>query len=168
MSELRARLCRRAAVALALVAAASVATRAEGQSWRTLTSSRQLWGTEPIAIDVEYGAGNLQVERLESPSLLYRMELRYDEERMTPVAEFDSAARRLRLGARGREHSGGRSREGSTAEIALSDRIPLDLGLHFGAGEADMELGGLRIRNLNVETGASETTISFGAPNPMP
>src|SRR5690606_18874595 len=85
----------RVASLILVTAAVAVAAPAEAQSWRTLTSSRQLWGTEPVSVDVEYGAGTLEVRRSESPSLLYRMEMRYDEERAVPVAEFDSAARRL-------------------------------------------------------------------------
>lgn len=158
---------RGAAVVLMVAAAALAGTPAQAQSWRTLTSSRQIWGTEPVAVEVEYGAGTLDIERSESSSLLYRMEMRYDEEHMTPVAEFDSASRRLRLGSEGREQRGGRMHDGSTLEIELSDQVPLDLGLHFGAGEAEMDLGGLRIRNLDIETGASQTTIRIDAPNPI-
>jgi hypothetical protein len=156
-----------AAAVLALACAALAATPAEAQTWRTLTSSRQLWGPEPVAVEIEYGAGTLEIERIESPSLLYRMEMRYDEERMTPVAEFDSASRRLRLGSEGRDSRGGRMHEGSHLDVALSDRVPLHLGLHFGAGEAELDLGGLRIQSLDVETGASQTTVRIGSPNPI-
>jgi hypothetical protein len=156
---------RAAALSLLLAAAAAAPSSAQAQSWRTLTSSRQIWGEEPVEVQVEYGAGTLEIGRAESASLLYRMELRYDEERVTPVAEFDTAARRLELGVRNREHSGHNMKEGSKAEITLSDRVPLDLDLHFGAGEAEMELGGLQIRRFSLETGASKTTVRFGQPN---
>lgn len=168
MSEVRCNVVRTGALALVLaLGVASTTTVGHAQTWRTLTSSRQLWGTGPVEVEVEYGAGKLRVERIDSPTLLYRMELRYDEERTTPVAEFDTASRRLRLGSKHRDDGSRRVREGSTARIALSDRTPLDLGLHFGAGEAEMDLGGLRIRSLDLETGASQTTIRFGAPNPI-
>lgn len=152
---------------LAGVAALGQISPAQGQTMRTLTSSRQIWSTEPMAVEVEYGAGTLDVERESSGSLLYRMEMRYDEERVTPVAEFDSAARMLRLGSRQHEGARGRMREGSRMEIALTDRVPLDLGLHFGAGEAEIDLGGVRLRRLELETGASETTVRFDEPNPI-
>lgn len=158
---------RAAAATLGIVLAVAAGTPVQAQTWRTLTSSRQLWGTEPISIDVEYGAGELEIERLDSPSLLYRMEMRYDEERMTPVAEFDSAARTLRLGTRGRDGRGGRMHDGSRLDLMLSDQVDMNLGLHFGAGEAELDLGGLRIRNLDVETGASQTIIRVTSPNPV-
>jgi hypothetical protein len=144
-----------------------LAAPAQAQSWRTLTSARQLWGSEPVEVDIEYGAGELEINRAPSGGMLYRMEMRYDEDQTTPVAEFDSSARILKLGSRNRHNSGRRVREGSTVDVTLTDRVPLDLALHFGAGEARLELGGLRIRNLDVETGASKTSIRFDSPNPI-
>lgn len=165
MSDVRGTAALPGALLVALAAVLATAPAAAGQDWRTMTSARQLWGTEPVAVEVEYGAGELDIGR-ESGSMLYSMELRYDEEQSVPVAEFDSAARRLKLGASSRRGNR-KMREGSTAKISLSDRIPLDLELHFGAGEAELDLGGLRLRRLDVETGASETTIRFDRPNPI-
>lgn len=142
---------------------------ADGQSWRTVTSSRQLQDSEPVKVEVEYGAGKLEIGPAER-SLLYRMELRYDAEQFTPVTRFDAASRSLRLGTAGREGRGDRGmnvKEGATARISLSRAVPLDLTLAFGAGEADIELGGMRLRSLDLSTGASETSISFAAPNPL-
>ena len=165
MSEPRRPFARRGALLLALAGAVAGASAAEAQDWRTMTSARQLWGTQPVEVEVEYGAGELEIGQA-AGGMLYSMELRYDEEQAVPVAEFDSASRRLKLGASSRR--GNRKvREGSTAKIALSDRVPLDLGLHFGAGEATLNLGGLRLQRLDVETGASETTIRIDRPNPI-
>lgn len=165
MSEARMTSVLPGALLLALAGMLGAAPAAHGQDWRTMTSARQLWGTEPIEVEVEYGAGELEIGAA-SGSMLYSMELRYDEEQAVPVAEFDSASRKLKLGASSRR--GNRKfREGSTAKIALSDRVPIDLGLHFGAGEATLNLSGLRLQRLDVETGASETTIRFDRPNPI-
>jgi hypothetical protein len=40
------------------------------------------------------------------------------------------------------------------------------LDLTLGAVEADVELGGLRVTNLRVKTGASRAVIRFSRPNP--
>ncbi len=45
--------------------------------------------------------------------------------------------------------------------------MPLDLTLQFGAGDADIDLGGMRLRKLDLATGASETKLRFSAPNPI-
>jgi hypothetical protein len=50
-------------------------------------------------------------------------------------------------------------------KLRLSPDIPLDLKLEFGAVEADLELGGLHVASLDIETGASDTSLRFSQPN---
>lgn len=152
-----------------VAAAASMApSSAEAQTWRNLTSSRQLWDAEPLEVQVNYGAGELTVGRVDSEGLLYRMEMRYDEDRVAPVAEFDSATRKLNLGLRGREgRSGRRDLSDARADIDLTDQAPIDLALRFGAGKATIDLTGLQIERLHLETGASEAEMRISTPNPI-
>lgn len=49
--------------------------------------------------------------------------------------------------------------------IELTDRVPMDLDVSLGAGEADLDLTGLRLRNLKLETGAGTTSIRVDEPN---
>jgi hypothetical protein len=153
----------------ALVAAgvALGSTGAAAQNWRTVTSARQLWGTEPVRVSIEYGSGRLEVRPAEKP-MLYRMETRYDEDQFTPLSVFSEASRTLQLGVRAREGRRGMGTNGeSRASIALSREVPLDLDLDFGAGEAQIDLGGLRLQRLDISTGASESRIRFDQPNPI-
>lgn len=151
-----------------VVAAAAVPSAAEAQTWRNLTSSRQLWDTQPLAVQINYGAGELTVAPTVADGLLYRMEMRYDEDRVAPVAEFDTASRQLNLGLRKREDRGGRGDfSDARADIHLTDQAPIDLSLRFGAGKATIDLSGLRIERLHVETGASETQMKVSSANPI-
>jgi hypothetical protein len=155
--------------ALALLAAALAgATPGSAQSLTTMKSARQLWDEKPVTVNVEYGAGTLTVLPA-SRSMLYEMELRYDPRQYTPVSDFDRDQRRLHLGIRSTEkgHNRIEGKEGSRASIALSREVPLDLTLQFGAGDADIDLGGMRLRKLDLSTGASETKLRFSAPNPI-
>jgi hypothetical protein len=140
----------------------------EAQTWRTLTSERQVRDTAPIDVQIQYGAGTLTIEPAVSPTL-YRMTLRYDEEAFSPLAEYDQDRRVPRLGVqspeRGRRSI--RGRDESTATIALTRAVPLNLNLDFGAGRADIQLGGVSLRRLSISTGASETTVVFDSPNPV-
>src|SRR6202008_1310366 len=103
--------------------------------------------------------------------LLYRMELRYDDARYRPVSEYDRAAGRLRLGTESRENGNGRrgrerrNNQQQHATIELSPRVPIALDLAFGAGEAEVELGGLALEDVHLSTGASSSRVSFGSPN---
>src|SRR5690606_6572605 len=91
--------------------------------------------------------------------------VRYDADSFLPVTEYEDG--RLRLGVeskrgvkvRGRQHA-------SRLDVALGPDAPLAIDLEFGAAQADIELGGLRIRRAEISTGASETTLRFSQPNP--
>jgi hypothetical protein len=150
---------------LTAIIALTVPAALHGQSWKTLTLSRQLEGNEEVQVAVDYGAGSVSVRSVEG-SLLYRMNLRYDEDRFEPVADY--AGRRLRLGvdAIGRSISIGRARTG-TLELELARGVPFDLELKFGAVRADIDLGGLSMTGLSLKTGASESTINVSEPNPL-
>ncbi|HEX8210350.1 MAG TPA: LiaF domain-containing protein [Longimicrobium sp.] len=156
---------RRAAGAAALLAAIALPVWAQ-QTWRTMTSARQVAGERRLAVDVEYGAGRLRVQP-ERGNLLYRMEMRYDAQSASPVTSYDRRTGRLRLGAEGRKGRNNRedSRGEGRADIALTPAVPMSLKLSFGAGEADVKLGGLALEELDISTGASETRISFDRPN---
>lgn len=168
MSERLFRLKAGAAGALLVAAALCTGATAQAQEWRTVSSARQVFDRTPLDVQVRYGAGELRLRPAASP-MLYEMEMRYDERYFTPITEYDTAARSLRLGLDGRTQ-GRRSinvREGSRATIALTREVPLNLELQFGAGEAEIELGGVSLQRLSLSTGASETRVRFSEPNPV-
>lgn len=154
------------AAAVALLAV--VACTASGQTWQTLVVSRQRHGERALRVDVEYGAGELSI-RPGSPGTLYHAELRYDADRSEPRREFrqDGGVGTLRLGLRSKDGFSlrGLKRKAGSLSLRLAPDIPLGLDLDFGAGEADIELGGMRITALSVNTGASDATVRFSQPN---
>ena len=162
MSERRAA---RLAGAAVLLGALAVSHGAQAQRMRSTTSARQLQGETRANVELTYGAGRLRVSPTRS-DLLYRMELRYDDAQFRPVSEYDRAAGRLKLGVESREDGGRhRGRDAQHATIELTPRVPLELKLAFGAGEADVELGGLALQDVHLQTGASRTNVSFSSPN---
>jgi hypothetical protein len=156
---------RLAAGALALVLAAAPARGAGAQSWRTFDVIRQLHDTTPVVVRLVYETGNVSV-RPAVGGVMYGAHLRYDAERARPRYEYTPATRTLRLEIERR--SGGPTRDGDAGElrVELTRRAPIDLELRLGAGEADLDLGGLRLDHLKVESGASEARVSFDTPNP--
>ena len=155
-------------LALVLGSALTLALPADAQDWRTMTSSRRLLDREPHEVDIEYGAGTLRVLPA-AAQYLYRMEVRYTDEGSRPVAEYDQQRRRLRLGTTN-DNFNRRSvqwADEASATIELSKQVTMDLELHFGAGKAEIELGGLALRNVSISTGASDARVSFGAMNPI-
>jgi hypothetical protein len=158
----------RFALALAVGAALGLAEGAHAQDWRTVSSARQRLGEQALDVRLDYGAGVLRVEPA-SGGLLYRFEMRYDGDQFRPVTEYDRAAGRLHLGVEGTDRRGNRDiRDGGRASLALNPEVATRLGLQFGAGEAQVELGGLSLREVDLSTGASETRVSFSSPNRIP
>jgi len=139
-------------------------TMVAGQSMRTVTMSRQLSDHDDLRVFVEYGAGHFKVRSVEE-GLLYRMNLRYDEEAFEPVADFSGD--RLRLGVESiRRGVNVKGRESGELELELARGVPTDLDLKFGAVQADIDLGGLALTDLDLETGASKSLVDISEPNP--
>ena len=143
---------------------------AQAQSMRPFSTFRQLHGETRLNARVEYGAGSLRVEPGQSEEL-YRMNLSYDQDRFVPVSDFDASSRTVVLGLRAAGQGGvrvvSRNQLRQLARIAISPRADLALDLSLGAVDADVELGGLRISDLDLKTGASRATVRFSRPNGM-
>lgn len=147
----------------------SLPAHAQGPLWRTVTMSRQLRDTMPQRIRVMYGAGTLQLRGTQDP-LLYAMRLRYDERRVAPVHRYDAEQRSTVLGlesaGRGLPTSGGdRDDESGQLDLALPTSVPLDLDLELGGTKSALELGGLALRSLRLECGATDASLLFSTPN---
>ena len=155
---------KRATILAAVAAMLMMPVVAEGQSWRTVTMSRQLEDYDDLHVSVRYGAGVFSMRGMDD-DLLYRMTLKYDEDRFEPVAEFHG--NRLNLGVetvrRGMDID---TRESGELDLELARGVPMDLDLEFGAVQADLDLGGLALVDLDLSTGASESTIDVSEPNP--
>lgn len=140
------------------------AAEARAQSWRDVTTSRQLQGEQELVVHVRYGAGNFKIKPAGEGRSLYRMQLRYDEDRFAPVSEYRNGRLDLGIEGTGRRMSVRGSSAGEM-DISLARNVPMDLGLELGAVRADLDLGGLALRDLQFSTGASETTIDVSEPN---
>lgn len=136
---------------------------AGAQDWRTLSRGREYSGEKALKVDLEYGAGRLGIQPA-AQGVLYRASIRYDADVFEPVFDFGGSA--LHIGIGNGELHGRKNMKGGSLDLRLGPQVPLDMALKFGATEANMELGGLRVRNLEVSTGASATTLRFSRPNP--
>ncbi len=149
---------------LALAAAAAlVPAAASAQDWRTVTQTRQRAGEKQLQVDVQYGAGKLNIQPARD-NTLYRATIEYDADLFDPVTRYRDG--QLTVGVEGTgKHLRLKDRQGGEMRLELSPDVPLDLTLEFGAVEADMELGGLHIEKAEIHTGASETEVRFSHPN---
>ena len=153
----------RRAVRLALSACVLVLLPqdASAQNWQTVTASRATNREELLRVDLEYGAGRLDIAP-GTAGTLYRANMRFDANSFRPRVTY--ANNRLHVGVQGNDGKAHKPRNGHL-DLKLAPNVPLDLELKFGAVEANLELGGLRIRRGEISTGASKTMLRFSRPN---
>lgn len=154
----------------AALAVSALAGSASAQAMRTFTATK---GFEPIpalAVTLEFGAGHLTLGP-NTAGQLYHVDFRYDQERAAPEHKYDAQLHRLQLGLRPIGNAGVRvtNREQLTqdAAITLDPTVPLTLDVSLGAGDGELELGGLKLRSAAVHSLASRTIIRATHPNPM-
>lgn len=149
------------------------------------TARRDVNRVERMDVDVEYAAGSITVERAD-PGFLYQKYVSYDASRFEPTRSWsrEDGAALLELGM---ESTGDEGRwirwdgldidfdlggvqnlneASSTLELGLSRSVPTALSLRIGAAESTLRLGGLPLTSVSLETGASETELTFDRPNP--
>ncbi len=56
---------------------------------------------------------------------------------------------------------------GGTWRIRFTDAVPISLDLELGVGKGEFDLTGLRVKDLNLSTGASDVILSFDEQNPV-
>jgi hypothetical protein len=125
-------------------------------------------GEDRLRAEVDYAAGRLHIGAARTGGL-FEMHLRYDASRFRPIGETTPEGV-IRLGTESTRRGGLRIGRGralpQTAEIGFAPQAALDLSVLIGAAEAELDLGGLRLEQLDLRTGASRTRLRFGEPNP--
>jgi hypothetical protein len=176
---------RRRIVSLGAIAFSLAATNApavHAQIWRTMSASRQRGSADSLHVQVYFGAGTFNLAAATEP-LLYDVDLRYDAGRVRPMHKYDASTGLLTIRSdsaighpfsldmkRGGLHlnAPGDDRNGTDLTVGLARGVPLDLSLSLGACDATLDLSNLAVRRLQLESGASQTTVTFGTPNPVP
>lgn len=125
--------------------------------------------------ELDLALGHVRVGKAEA-GYLFQAEVALEDEGMVPEMQYEreGTAGHLSLGF----ESGGKSDSGLTVRgfrvpednewlLFFSDRVGLDLAFELGMAEADLDLTGLRVEQLSVESGMSKTRLAFDEPNPV-
>ena len=153
-------------LAAATLVVAAVPLTARAQSWRTLDVARQLVDSAPVTVKVVYGTGAFGLRGSSTP-LLYHMQLRYDGTRTKPRHAFNATTRELQVGLQNSDmrFTGRNDGDQGRLQLELSRATPIDLALDLGAVEADIDLTGLRLSRVHINSGASDGKIRFDSLN---
>jgi hypothetical protein len=125
-----------------------------------------LSGTEPVDVDIVFGAGTLELEAGVSDEL-FSGTFRYNVERWAP--EITYAADSLTIQQGGDERAWGipSGNIRNRWELEFSPQAPLEMDVRAGAGEGELDLTDLKISSLDVDVGAGDFVLRFDEPNPV-
>jgi hypothetical protein len=139
------------------------------QATQHTSVARQLYDQTSLRAVINFAAGEVTL-RPAPADMLYRMSAEYDSERYQPLTRYDSESQSVVLGLEPTGQGGLRvsSKEHleQTADIELSRMVPLSLDITLGAAVGTLDLGGLRIRRVRLETAGSRTRVRFAQVNP--
>lgn len=119
--------------------------------------------------------GHVEVGKAE-PGYLFQAEVALEDDEMVPGLAYRREGRTGRLelgfesgskGERGLTVRGFRVPEENEWLLFFSDAVPLRLAFELGMADADLDLTGLRVERLTVESGMATTRLAFDAPNPV-
>ena len=115
---------------------------------------------EMARVTLHMGAGNLNIRG--GSSKFVEANFTYN------VPSWKPNFRYTNTGVRGdlviNQPSGGQLHTGNmeyTWDLRFNNGVPLDFDMHFGAGEADLNLGDLSLRNVGIEMGVGELKLDL-------
>jgi hypothetical protein len=150
--------------AVLILAALAAACETSSRVVQTTTASAPLENAASADVRIRPGAGEVSV-RGGDIDVLMNGTFRFNRRHWEPRVDFLKVGDRSRLVVERR-----RSRTiflGSvrnTWDLELTNRIPLDLDFDFGAGEARLDLRGLKLNSLKVDMGVGDLTLDLSGP----
>ena len=117
--------------------------------------------SELVRVNLIMGAGNLRVDS--GTDKLAAADFTYNLASWKPEMRYTSAAGRGRLTIRqSQSHQPHLGKNEYEWDLRLNREVPLDLTVHFGAGEAHLNVGDLTLRSVDVEMGVGRLDLDLG------
>jgi hypothetical protein len=146
-------------LAAALCASSCVIDTASGPV-RHDSRSIERDASERVRVDLSMGAGNLTIGG--GARQLMNADFTYNVPSWRPEVRYASTSTHGDLTIR--QPGQGHAQIGHVKyewDLALNNEVPIDLTLHFGAGEAHLELGSLALRNVEVGMGVGKLDMDL-------
>jgi N-terminal domain of toast_rack, DUF2154 len=123
------------------------------------TRSVELDKSEMARVNLTMGAGELRVDG-GSPQLL-DADFTYNIASWKPMLIDDSTGVRREIRVEQPKSSHGASHMVYKWNLRLNDSVPMDVVAHLGAGTAQMSLGSVNLRSVEVEMGVGELRLDL-------
>jgi hypothetical protein len=130
------------------------------------TRSEDRGDEQALTARVDLKVGELQVEPGPTDKA-YEVDLHYNEKAFKPAVTYkpgDNGTATLRVGLEGGGHTWGNVGENSI-RLRLNPETPLSLRADTGVGESNIDLSGMSVTSLELQSGVGETKLSMLEPN---
>jgi hypothetical protein len=128
------------------------------------SESVEMDDSEAVRVDLRMGAGDLRVT--DGAAKLLRADFAYSVPSWKPEVRYHRSGKQgvLTVEQPGKNHSALGNTKYSW-DLQLNKKVPLDLAVHFGAGQARLDLGSLQLRGVELEMGVGQLDLDLrGAP----
>jgi len=119
---------------------------------------------ESAAVEVRFGAGDLEIEA-EVSDQLFSGHFRYNVERWAPEVSYEGDTLTIEQGVTQEDWGIPTGNIRNEWELEFSPEVPLEMDLKIGAGDGELDFTGLQITQLDLDMGAGDFQIRFDEPN---
>lgn len=116
---------------------------------------------EKLDVELQFGVGDMTVKK--GAKDWVEGTAQYNINKLAPRVDYDL---RGKTGEVVIDHKGstnvGLGKIKNTWDIQLNEDIPMDLYVETGASEAELDLQGLQLEKLDIETGVGDLTVNLG------
>lgn len=117
-----------------------------------------------IKIDVDAGELKVRSSNLSQEGKVY---LSYTIDEFDGRVDFDQGVSRLRVSLKKERWFKSEDRAKAEALIKLPEEVDTEIRAKIKAGEVDIDLGGVRMRDFSLRVLAGEVKVDFSRPNPI-
>lgn len=147
-------------VLAATLVLANCSSRATVGELQIESQSVELGEAEAVRVEIQMGAGNLQVTG--GAEKLLESDFVYNVAKLKPQVSYaDGTLVVQQPDTRGLPVLQGITEFHNEWSLRLSESVPMDLRVQLGAGAGNLELAGLSLTALNINLGAGEYTIDL-------
>ena len=115
--------------------------------------------SDRVRVDLNMGAGNLIIGG--GAQKLLNADFTYNVPSWKPEVRYSSTGSHGELTIRQPQGHAQIGHSRYTWDLALNNDVPMDLSLHFGAGEAQLSLGSLSLRSVEVHMGVGKLDMDL-------
>jgi hypothetical protein len=128
------------------------------------TQAVELQGAKSVDVDLNIPAGQLSLGG--GSSHLMDGDFHYDRRRDKPNVEYSVSADRglLRVGQDGNDWHTHWGNDDNEWDMRVANNVPIDLRLEMGAGQSNLRLNGVDVKNLDVHMGAGQLDLDLTGP----